>query len=350
MKSLSPHSMIEIIIPNWNGKELLAECLHSLSRQTCREFCITVVDNGSEDDSLPFVRSEFPQVKVISFPENRGFSVAVNEGIRQSNSDWIMLLNNDIEVEEQCVEMMIQAIETYKEYDSFSIRMMCYHERMVFDGAGDAVLRGGVGYRVGTLEKDTGQYDTDRDVFGACAGAALYSSRFFSVVGLFDEDFFAYLEDLDINMRAVRAGLKCKYLAAAKVYHIGSATSGSKINPFTIRLSTKNNINVLVKNYPVSLLFRFFPVIVIYQLMWFLFVCKKGQLNAYLKGLREAVKQVKLMQQKRELINSSHAISIKAFGGELTLSEREAVKSIMNRRKSLGKGNFLLETYNKIFL
>lgn len=350
MKSSSPHNRIEIIIPNWNGKQLLAECLHSLSRQTCQEFCVTVVDNGSEDESLQLLSEEYPQVKVIIFSENRGFSVAVNEGIRQSDSEWIMLLNNDIEVEERCVEEILQAIDTYKDYDSFSIRMMSYHERKIFDGAGDAVLRGGVGYRVGTLEKDTGQYDSDRDVFGACAGAALYSRRFFSEVGLFDEDFFAYLEDLDINMRAVRAGLRCKYLAAAKVYHVGSATSGSKINPFTIRLSTRNNINVLVKNYPISLLFRFFPVILIYQLMWFLFVCKRGQVVAYLKGLRDAIKHIRLMQQKREKNTSPQSLSAAAFGSVLTTSEREAVQSIMNRRAASGKGNILLQTYHKIFL
>jgi GT2 family glycosyltransferase len=343
-------SCIEIIIPNWNGKELLVECLQSLRMQTCQEFCVTVVDNGSEDNSVGYLKEYFPEVKILPFDHNRGFSVAVNEGIRKSNADWTLLLNNDIEVAAECIAELHIAIRKYPDYDFFAIKMMSYHERMIFDGAGDAVLRGGVGYRIGTLEEDRGQYDNDRDIFGACAGAALYSRKFFRCVGYFDEDFFAYLEDVDLNMRAVRAGLKCRYLASAVVYHIGSATTGSKINPLTIRLSTKNNINVLVKNYPVSLFCRFLPVIVIYQLMWFFLVCKKGQIVAYCHGIIEALSQIRTMLPKREEMIAGEGISIRDFGSILTLSEREAVQSIMDRRSALGKGNSLLKTYSKLFL
>lgn len=341
---------IEIIIPNWNGKELLAECLQSLRMQTCQDFCVTVVDNGSEDHSIAYLEEYYPEVKILPFEHNRGFSIAVNEGIRHSKADWILLLNNDIEVAADCVAELHSAIRSYPDYDSFALKMMSYHERMVFDGAGDAVLRGGVGYRIGTLEEDRGQYGRDRDVFGACAGAALYSRKFFKRVGCFDEDFFAYLEDVDLNMRAVRAGLKCRYLASAVVYHIGSATTGSKINPLTVRLSTKNNINVLVKNYPFSLLCKFLPVIFIYQLMWFFFVCKKGQVVAYCRGIREALSQVGTILPKRAEMMSSEGLSASEFGLVLTLSEREAVKSIMDRRSSLGKNNTLLKAYSKLFL
>jgi GT2 family glycosyltransferase len=341
---------IEIIIPNWNGKKLLAECLQSLRGQTCQEFCVTVVDNGSEDHSVDYLKEHYPEVKILPFERNLGFSVAVNEGIRNSSAQWVLLLNNDIEVAAECIAELHSAISNYPNYDSFALKMMSYHKRMILDGAGDAVLRGGVGYRIGTLEEDRGQYDSDRDIFGACAGAALYSRKFFSCVGYFDEDFFAYLEDVDLNMRAVRAGMKCRYLATAVVYHIGSATTGSKINPLTIRLSTKNNINVLIKNYPVALLCRFFPVIFIYQLMWFFFVCKKGQVAAYYRGIREALSQVRTMLPKRAEMVCGEGLSVSDFGSVLTLSEREAVQSIMARRSALGKGNVLFKTYCKLFL
>ena len=342
--------LIEIIIPNWNGKELLAECLQSLNLQTSREFSVTVVDNGSTDGSLELLKTSYPEVNCIAFEENKGFSVAVNEGIRESRAAWVFLLNNDIEVAPDCIEELVEAVNRYGDYAFFALKMVNYNERHLLDGAGDEVLRGGVGYRIGTMEEDNGQYNSDRDVFGACAGAALYSKDFFAQVGLFDEDFFAYLEDVDLNMRAVRSGLKCKYLASAIVYHIGSATSGSKINPTTIRLSTKNNINVLVKNYPVSQGIRFFPAILVYQCMWFLFVCKKMKLLSYLRGLAAGMAQLPLMWTKRKGLREGAKVSDKQFGSMLKKSERAAVQSIMDRRSSLGKGNGLLSLYVKIFL
>jgi GT2 family glycosyltransferase len=342
--------LIEIIIPNWNGKELLAVCLQSLREQTSREFCVTVVDNGSHDGSVSFLEQFFPEVKCISFVENRGFSVAINEGVRRSTCPWLFLLNNDIEVADTCIASLLEAIHRYPGYDFFALKMKSYHQRHIIDGAGDAVLRGGVGYRLGTLEEDRGQYDVDRDVFGACAGAALYSRRFFAEIGLFDEDFFAYLEDVDLNMRARRAGMGCRYIASAVVYHVGSATSGSKFNPLTIRLSTRNNINVLVKNYPLSLLCRYLPAIFIYQLAWLAFVIKKGQIVAYWQGLWQGLRQIGTMWRKRSEILAAARISPQQFACLLSKSEREAIESIMARRQALNKGNALLKLYSKLFL
>lgn len=341
---------IEIVIPNWNGTDYLAGCLRSLKEQSCQAFRVTVIDNGSSEDTAGFLRDYYPWVRLIAFDRNRGFSAAVNVGIENSRADWILLLNNDIEVENDCIEVLTGAIGKHPDYDFFSLKMMSYHQRQVFDGAGDAALRGGVGYKVGSMEKDRGQYSADRDVFGACAGAALYSRRFFQKVGLFDEDFFAYLEDVDLNMRAARAGLKCRYLAEAVVYHIGSASSGSKINPFTVRLSTRNNINVLIKNYPLILLLRFLPAILVYQFMWLCFVLKKRQFFAYLKGVAGALAQVPAMKRKREQLDIKTLLSPADFGGVLIASEREAVRSIMDRRSALGKGNRILNTYSRLFL
>ncbi|WP_136798303.1 glycosyltransferase family 2 protein [Desulfosediminicola ganghwensis] len=342
--------IIEVIIPSWNGRNYLAGCLRSLKEQSCSAFSVTVVDNGSCDDTEGFLREYHPWVRLIRFEQNQGFSAAVNAGIKAGETDWYLLLNNDTEIARDCIEVLGRAIQQYPGYDFFSLKMMSYHQRQVLDGAGDAVLRGGAGYKVGTLEEDKGQFAEDRDVFGACAGAALYNRRFFDKVGLFDEDFFAYLEDVDLNMRAARAGLKCRFLSQAVVYHIGSASSGSKINPFTIRLSTRNNINVLVKNYPISLLWRFLPAILFYQIMWLCFVIKKRQLKAYLKGVAGALLQLTDMKRKREQLYLRNLLSVEDFGGALIASEREAVQSIISRRSAQGKGNRLLHTYSKWFL
>jgi len=341
--------LIEIVIPNWNGKRFLQGCLDSLSQQTCRHFSVTVVDNGSTDGSVALLERDFPAVKVLRFPENRGFSMAVNAGIEQSVAPWILLLNNDMEVEQSCLAALERSIEQYQGYDFFALKMLNFHQRALLDGAGDGALRGGVGYRLGTMEAAGPPYDTDRDVFGACAGAALYRRDFFTRVGLFDNDFFAYLEDVDLNMRAGRIGCRCRFLASAIVYHIGSATSGSKINPLTIRLSTRNNLNVLVKNYPFSLIFKYLPVICLYQAAWLFFVLKKKMFFPYLQGLLQFFKQMPQMMAKRRK-GYAYQLSPKEFGKILCQSERDVITSIMARRRAEGKNNLLLQIYWKLFL
>jgi GT2 family glycosyltransferase len=342
--------VIEIIIPNWNGIHLLVDCLDSLRRQSCRDFSVTVIDNGSRDDSVNRLEREYPEVKVIRFAENKGFSAAVNEGIRNGSSPWILLLNNDMEVDPDCLQVLKEQVQLHSSYDSFALRMVNFHAREFLDGAGDGFLRGGAGYRIGTMEKYGPPYNRDREVFGACAGAALYRKEFFVKVGLFDEDFFAYLEDVDINLRAKALGLRCYYLSSAVVYHIGSATSGSKINALTVRLSTRNALCVLMKNYPLSLFFRFFPVICIYQFFWFLFVIKKRKLLPYLQGVIQAASRLPKMVKKRRMMKQASYLPAEDFRKILSTAESEVICSIMARRMAAGKGNTLLAMYCRLFL
>lgn len=347
----SEDPLIEIVIPNWNGMEMLSHCLGSIRQQTFTNYSVTVVDNGSTDGSLAMLSEKFPEVRVIPIDYNSGFSVAVNRGIVDSSAPWILLLNNDMEVPPACLEQLVSGFKKYKNYDYFALKMMSFSQRDIVDGAGDAFLRGGVGYRLGTLEKDNMKYSVSRQTYGACAGAALYSKGFFQKVGLFDEDFFAYLEDVDLNLRALRKGVRCVFLSDAIVYHIGSATSGSKINETTIRLSTRNNLAVIIKNYPAYFFLRFFCPIVIYQTMWLLFCLKKGMAMPYVKGLLQGVIRFPLYYRKRKNIQKdTGGISIKELGDILSSAEKEAVFSIMARREAAGKSNLLLEYYCKLFL
>lgn len=342
---------IDIIIPNWNGAEMLQHCLQSLQNQTFQEFAVIVVDNGSTDGSVELLAKRYPYVHVVEFAYNTGFSVAVNAGIEQSTAELVLLLNNDMEVSSDCLEKAYSSTLTNLQYDFFALKMLSFKQRDVIDGAGDAVLRGGVGYRLGTLERDGAKYREDREVFGACGGAALYRRSFFDSVGTFDEDFFAYVEDVDLNIRARRLGLKCLFLSSAVVYHIGSATSGSKINPFTIRLSTRNNLTVLVKNYPGYYFFRFGPAIFIYQCMWFVFCAKKNVLKAWGQGVLEAWKMLPQSRIKRQkylsgVSRDEHAL----LADKIVSGERDAVESIISRRTQQGKGNWMLHLYCKLFL
>lgn len=343
--------LIEIIIPNWNGRDMLEHCLLSLRRQTFSGFCVTVVDNGSRDGSIELMERQFPEVRLIKLGYNTGFSVAVNQGIEAAVAPWLLLLNNDMEVAPDCLEKLCVAVGKYPGYDSFALKMMNFHQREHIDGAGDAVLRGGVGYRLGTMEKDCERYRQDRETFGACAGAALYAKRFFAKVGLFDSDFFAYLEDVDLNMRARRLGSRCMFIASALVYHIGSASSGSKINALTVRLSTRNNFYVLVKNYSLGLVVRFFPAIAAYQIAWMLFCLKKGMLIPYFSGLWQVIGALpRLVGKRRKMEENSALLPMHQFAALIRSAEREAVHSIMARRTAAGKGNFLLNLYCALLL
>lgn len=340
---------IDIVIPNWNGRKMLEICLASLSVQTYSRFRVFVVDNGSTDGSADFVKTHYPDVELIALSENKGFSPAVNIGIEAGDNDWVLLLNNDIEMHPSCLQNLMDATKAEPDHQWFALKMISFHERHILDGAGDGVIRGGVGYRLGTMEADGDRYDKKRQVFGSCGGASLYHRHMLSTVGRFDDDFFAYLEDVDLNMRAVRSGFTCCYIPDAIVYHIGSATTGSKINRLTIKLSTRNNIFVICKNYSWSMLFRFLPALVVYQFFWFLFVIKKGQLVAYIAGIIEAVPWILKMRKRLKNTVGYRELTNKEFGDRIIESERNVIQSIMSRRAGLGKNNTLLRMYLAIF-
>ncbi len=345
----APRPWVDIVIPNFNGRAMLVDCLASLVRQTHGNWQVTVVDNGSGDDSVAWLRQHHSQVRLIDWATNEGFAAAVNAGIRAGSHPLVFLLNNDTELAADCLELLVRAAGTGEEYALFAPKMLSYHQRDRLDGAGEGYLRGGAGYRLGTMELDGGAYDCPRPVFGACGGAVLYRRELFARIGWFDEEFFAYLEDVDLNLRANRAGCRCWYVPEARVFHIGSATTGSKFNDLTIRLSTRNSLYVLAKNYPLALLLRFAPVIAVYQLCWLLFAIKKGRLWAYLAGMWAAIRGLARMRRKYRRRNCAE-IPVAEFAAILNRAEQDAVASIMRRRTALGRGNGLLRLYCRLFL
>lgn len=341
---------VDIVIPNFNGVEFLDTCLRSIVRQTYPFFSIIIIDNGSVDNSLQFIQKQYPSVQLISWQQNKGFSPAVNAGIIIGKSPFVFLLNNDTELEVDCLEQLVKTAILQEGYDFFAAKMISYRDRHILDGAGDGFLRGGVGYRLGTMERDDGHYSHPGRVFGACAGAALYRRELFESIGLFDDDFFAYLEDVDFNLRANSRAKKCYYVPDARVFHVGSATTGSKINNFTVKLSTRNNLNLLVKNYPLALFFRFGLAIFVYQFFWFVFVVKKRQVPAYVSGWMEFLRNIPLMLKKRKEILAGITLTVDELAVIMISAERDVICSIMNRRKALGKTNRLLSFYIRLFL
>ncbi|HEY9715279.1 MAG TPA: glycosyltransferase family 2 protein, partial [Chroococcales cyanobacterium] len=253
MASFEPN-LVSVVIPNWNGKKCLAGCLDSLRTQTYPYVEVVVVDNGSRDGSVEFLQENYPEVRLITFEHNTGFSVAVNKGIVESRGEFVALLNNDTIVDPEWLSELINAMHEHPEIGSAGCKMLAYDDRTILDGAGDGYRRGGLPGRIGHRERDTGRFDIPRYILGACGGAAIYRRELFDHVGYLDEDYFAYLEDVDFGLRAQTAGFKCFYVPTAIVYHLGCGTTGSGYSSLVVRLSAQNNWNTIIKNIPSKLI------------------------------------------------------------------------------------------------
>ena len=260
---MSTEPLVSVIIPNWNGAGLLPACLDSLRAQTYRRLEIIVVDNASTDHSVTLVREQYPEVRLVVLPENRGLTGGVNAGIRAAQGEIIALLNNDAEAEPAWVEALVQALESHPEAGSAASKMLLHDRRDVLNSAGDTYGLDGIPGNRGVWERDVGQYDHDIEVFGACGGAAAYRCAMLDEIGLFDEELFMYCEDVDLAWRAQIAGYRCVFAPAARVYHRLSATGGGPLASF---YTGRNTLLVIAKDYPPALLRRYWPLVLRAQL------------------------------------------------------------------------------------
>ena len=322
---------LTVVIPNWNTKRFLAPCLNSLQKQTFTDFETILVDSGSTDDSLAFMAEYFPKVHTIALGENRGFSGAVNAGIQATEGEYVVLLNNDTEQDAGWLAALVDAAERHPEAALFASKLLDFHDHTILDGAGDALRRSGLPYRLGHGETDRERFDEERYVFGACAAAALYRRSLFEEIGPFDNDFFAYCEDGDVSFRAQLAGHRCLYVPGAIVYHVGSASTGGKRSPTSTRLGTRNGLLLLAKDLPASLLVRWLPSILLGQLSRLLVATLSGVGAAHLQGLAEAWRMLPLMLQKRREVQKTRRVSDAYLRELLRESSRRAARSRSRR-------------------
>jgi len=250
---------VSIIIVNWNGLNYLRTCLDSVFHQTYKGFEVILVDNGSVDDSVNFVKSNFPLVKVILCEKNHGFAEGNNIGIREAlkNSEvkYIACLNNDTEVDKNWLSELVKAMENDNKIGLCASKILYFDKRDKIDSAGDFYYRGSlkVGPR-GHGQKDNGQYEKQEECLSACAAAALYRRQMLEQVKLFDNffdhDYFAYIEDSDLGLRARLLGWKCFYAPKAIVFHRVSATTSRLSNRAKKYFSLKNRLFTMIKIYP----------------------------------------------------------------------------------------------------
>lgn len=262
MSALSP--LVSVVIANWNGRGHLKRCLEALARQTLRDFQVVVVDNGSTDGSVEMVAAAFAGVRVIQNGKNLGFAAANNVGIRATDGLFVATLNNDTEPRADWLERLVEPALGDDTVGMVASRMLFADRPDMVNSAGIAMDRAGIAWDRMGGEPDRGG-DRVEEVFGPCAGAALYRRAMLDRIGLFDEDFFAYLEDVDLAWRARLAGWKCLYTPAAVVIHAHSAT-GVEGSPFKSYHLGRNKVWCIVKNYPAPQLYAMLPVMLAYDL------------------------------------------------------------------------------------
>lgn len=276
---------VSVIIPNYNGIAYLDGVLSTLERQTMKNYEVILVDNGSTDGSSAFVMANYPWVHLVELPDNFGFCGAVNAGIRASRAPYVLLLNNDTEVEPDFLEEMTAALRRHKKAFSCAARMVQFHDRDKLDDAGNYYCALGWSYARGK-GKDIHTYEKEEKIFAACGGAAIYRRKIFEKIGLFDEEHFAYLEDTDVGYRARIYGYENWYAPKAIVYHVGSGTTGSRYNHFKTRYSSRNNIYLIYKNMPFLQILLNLPFLAAGFGIKFLFFLVKGMGKEYLAGIK----------------------------------------------------------------
>jgi GT2 family glycosyltransferase len=257
-------ALVSVVVTNWNGLPFLAVCLPSLLAQTYAPFEVLVVDNGSTDGSQAWLAEHYRQVRLIANPQNVGFAAANNQGIRAARGTLIALLNNDTLPEPNWLAELVAAVDQHPRIGMAASKMVYADRPDIIDSTGVCLDRCGI-----TWDRATGQPDNASDqniveVFGASAGAGLYRRELFDEVGLLDEDFFIYLEDVDLAWRAQWHGWKGVYVPAAKVCHAHSA-SMREGSPRKTYLLARNKIWLLAKNYPQPYFALFLPFIVFYE-------------------------------------------------------------------------------------
>jgi GT2 family glycosyltransferase len=243
--------LFSVIILNWNGRRLLEECLDSVLEQTFRDFEVIVVDNGSTDGSVAWLEERWGDaVRTVALPDNRGFAGGNNAGIGIARGRFVVLLNNDTAVDPGWLSALSGATCRHPEAGMFTPKILNYDRRDEIDNTGHVIYPDGLARGRHRLEKDDGRFDEEGEALHPSGCAGVYRKEMLDAIGLLDETFFAYGEDVDLGLRARWAGWTCYYVPAAVVYHKYSATAGT-YSPRKAFLVERNRIWILMKNFPV---------------------------------------------------------------------------------------------------
>lgn len=300
---------VAIVIPNWNGQDSIVQCLNSLRRQTV-ESEIIVVDNGSVDSSVETIEKGFTNVTLLKQSKNYGFAGGVNIGIRYAldkGYEYVGLFNNDAVANKNWVKYLTNALLVNPASGIVTCKLLSA-DKTLMDSTGEEYTHWGLPFPRGRDESKLDIYDEDTDIFGASGGASLYRAEMLKQIGLFDEDFFAYYEDVDISFRAQLAGWKVTYVPDAVAYHQRGATS-SKIHGFTTYQTFKNYPLLFIKNVPLRLTPGIFIRLNIAYVSIFISAVMDGRGLYALKGWLRMITLLPKKISERHQIQKSRKVS-----------------------------------------
>ena len=303
---------VTVVIVNWNGERFLDQCLSAVLAQTVIPNEIILVDNASSDASLGIVE-RFPSVRVLSQNKNLGFARANNLAIQVSaiDSEWIALLNPDAFPEPHWLEALLSAARENSDFDVFGSKLVNAADPSVLDGVGDAYHISGLVWRERSEVSQQGGDFLTREIFSPCAAAALYRRQIVVDAGGFDEDYFCYVEDVDLGFRLRLAGHKAMYVPDAVTHHVGSATTGGQHSDFSVYHGHRNLVWTFVKDMPGGVFWLLLPLHVAMNLVALVVFTLRGQGRVILRAKWDAIKGLPKMWRKRQLVQSTRITTVR---------------------------------------
>jgi GT2 family glycosyltransferase len=313
---------ISVVIPNWNQREMLMAALRSIEALRRPAECAIetiVVDNASTDGSAE--AAESAGSRVLRQTNNIGVSRAFNAGIEASTGEFVALVNNDVELAEDWLERLLGALESGAWFAAG--KTLDWADRSRIDGAGDAVCRGGAAWRLGHGRADGPEFALGKKTYFPSATATVFRREFFERVGGFEETFFAYLEDVEMGLRAAGAGMEGVYEPRARAYHRGSAT-GVAWSEQMVRWMTAHQLLLLAKHYPGGLLVRYARPILAAQTLWGAMAFSRGRGRAWAAGLLDAARGWRAMRNSARRGDAANrlAAALEAAEGEIVRVQR----------------------------
>lgn|SRR5262245_7650486 len=312
---------LSVVVLNWNGKTLLADCLSSLRNQSFSDIEIILVDNGSSDGSVDYLTTEFPGVRVIALEKNVGFSAGNNRGIEASASEFVALFNNDAVADRHWAERLLVPMADRRVGIAAS-RVLLFADRDRLDSAGDGMTIVGVAYKRGHLGP-ADQYPAMESVFGASGCAMLLRRSMLEDIGLLDEDFFLSYEDGDVCFRAQLRGWKCVYVPEARVFHRLNSSIG-RLSPRYVYYGQRNAEFLYFKNMPGWLMWKYFPAHCLNTFLALGYFTGRGHCRTFLRSKIDFLKALPAVLSKRRQIQSRRTVSCRDLD---TLLERRWLRT-----------------------
>ena len=296
-----------VIIITWNCESVIDRCLTALKKQTYTKFKVVLVDNTSTDATLEIVKNRYPWVHLIHLEQNIGFAAANNLAIKNSNSDWVALLNPDAFPEPDWLAALFRAVHSYPNYSFYGSRMIKANDPNLMDGTGDTYHVSGFAWRLNEGKSVTQCSNDPHEIFSPCAAAALYRRDCLLEVGGFDERYFCYLEDVDLAFRLRLSGHRCLYVPDAVVYHIGSGIVG-RHSDFAIYHGHRNLVWTFFKDMPGGMFWLYLPQHLLLNLVSLIWFSCQGKAGIILKSKADALKGLPQIWKERRAIQARRKI------------------------------------------